>query len=105
MGEEVSMNKTLKECVKDLGLSKYYEKHEPLFYGLTIVYLCIALVAIIGNGLVLYVSYVKRNTGPLKILDGVIKSLAVADMLYGLIGMPCRVISNFYVGKYTEYAV
>ena len=99
MGEEVNINTTFNGCVKEMD----YEKHETSFYALTVMYLCIALVAVVGNGLVLYVSYGKRNNGPLRILDGGIKSLAVADMLYGLVGMPCRVISNFYLGKYNKY--
>ena len=57
------------------------------------VYLCIALVAVVGNGLVLFVSLTNRNQGELKHLDCVIRSLAVTDLLFGLIGIPCRIIA------------
>ena len=83
-------------------MSDYYKENELLFYVISAIYLCIALVAIIGNGMVLYVTYDKKSSGRLKKrvinLDRVIKSLATADMLYGLIGMPCRTYANFYVG-------
>ena len=73
------------------GSLSVYEKVNLLFWGAAIIYLCIALVAVVGNGLVVYVSLNYRNHGPLKHLDCVIQSLAVADMLFGLIGIPCSV--------------
>ena len=55
-----------------------------------------ALVAIVGNGLVLYAAYGKKSllrVKALRSLDIVIKSLAVTDLLVGLIGIPCRIIA------------
>ena len=55
-----------------------------------------AIVAIVGNGLVLYAAYGKKSllrVKALRSLDIVIKSLAVTDLMVGLIGIPCRIIA------------
>ena len=78
---------------KQLSLS-IFENDNLLWWGLSIIYLCIALVAVVGNGLVVYVSFNNRNHGALKHLDCVIQSLAVTDLLFGLIGMPCRIYTS-----------
>lgn len=83
-------------------LGSDYERYKALFLGTGVVYLCIAVMAVIGNGLVLYAAYGNRNTGRLRHIDGVVKSLAVADMLFGLIGVPCKLTSDYYVGKYNR---
>ena len=75
------------------GSLSAFEKDRLFFWCGTAIYLCFALLAVVGNGLVLYVSLRNRNHGSLKHLDCVIQSLAVADMLYGLIGIPCRIFA------------
>ena len=75
-----------------------YEKIVVVFWMGVVLYLGLGLLAIVGNGLVLYTSLGDMNMGPLRHLDNVIKSLAVADMLYGLIGVPCKVVADYYVG-------
>ena len=70
-----------------------------LFWASVAFYVCISLVTVIGNGLVIYAAYGNRNTGRLRYLDDVIKSLAVADMLFGLIGTPFILISS-YMGEF-----
>ena len=62
------------------------------------LYLIIAFIAVVGNGMVLYASYGNKNTGCLHYLDSLIKSLAVTDMLYGLIGIPCRILNTYLLG-------
>ena len=76
-----------------------YEKIIVLFWMGVVLYLGLGLLALIGNGLVLYTSFGDLNMGPLRHLDNVIKSLAVADMLYGLLGVPCKVVADYFVGK------
>ena len=76
-----------------------YEKIAVLFWLGVVLYLFLALLAIVGNALVLYTTLEDINMGPLRYLDDVIKSLALADMLYGLIGVPCKITADYYVGK------
>ena len=59
-------------------------------YLLAAINICVGIIAVLGNGLVLYAAYGSRNNGRLNYLDGVVKSLAVNDLLYGLFGIPCR---------------
>ena len=95
MTEVINTNATLvNEIEINRGTSGGFEREKIAFWGVSIIYLCIALVAVVGNLLVLYVSLRNRNHGPLKHLDSVIQSLAVADMLFGLIGMPCRIVGT-----------
>ena len=73
-----------------------YEKNTALFLAIWAFYLCIAAVAAIGNGLVIYAAYGNKNTGRLSSLDDVVKSLALADMIFGLVGIPCKIISDYF---------
>ena len=77
-----------------------YEKIIIVFWSGVVLYLGLGFLALTGNGLVLYTSFGDLNMGPLTHLDNVIKSLAVADMLYGLLGVPCKVVADYFVGKY-----
>ena len=79
-----------------------YEKVVVLFWLGVVLYLFLALLAIVGNALVLYTTLEDINMGPLRYLDDVIKSLALADMLYGLIGVPCKIAADYYVGKFYD---
>ena len=72
-----------------------YHKYFAIFWGFVAIWSVLAFVAIIGNGLVIYASYRHRNLGPLRYFDGVVKSLAFADLLYGLLGMPVTVIRSY----------
>ena len=60
--------------------------------------LVISILAIIGNSLVIYASVTNKNSGPFRFIDSIIRSLAVADLLLGLIGNPFIVVS-YYLGK------
>ena len=68
------------------------------FWSIAGVYLFIGLLAFIGNSLVIYAAFGHKNKGPMRYLDNVVKSLAVADMLTGLIGTPL-VIYRYYLGR------
>ena len=66
----------------------------------TAVYTLIAIVVVAGNSLVLYaIHYGNMNTGRLRRLVNVIKSLAINDLLVGLVGMPFRIMTYHYHGK------
>jgi hypothetical protein len=73
-----------------------YKIFEYIFYLLAAINICVAIIAVLGNGLVLYAAYGNRNNGRLNYLDGVIKSLAVNDLIYGLFGVPCRTAYRLY---------
>ena len=75
-----------------------YEENLFTFWVVAVIYTCIGIVAIVGNGLVLYAIYGSRNLSMLRGFDGVIKSLAVADLLVGLIGVPIRIYESYNVG-------
>lgn len=63
----------------------------------------IGMVAIMGNGLVLYAAYRKNNSmkfSVLRDLDIVIKSLAINDLLIGLVGFPARAFSVWMRGEF-----
>ena len=77
-----------------------FEKYELLFWIWSSLYLCLAMIAVIGNGMVLYAALKTKNLGRLRFFDGTIKSLAATDLLIGLIGIPGRIISLYYMGKY-----
>ena len=73
-----------------------YEKDGIAFWVFATTYLSIALVTIVGNGMVLYASCRSQNFSRLSFFDSAIKSLAAADMFLGLVGIPCRVSGIYY---------
>ena len=75
-----------------------YEDTFVMFWGLVTFYICLAVVTVIGNSLVIYAAHVHRDNDISKSLALAIKSLAVADMLYGLLGAPFQ-IYGYYLGK------
>ena len=76
-----------------------YEKNKLMFWCFAFICISIAVVAMIGNGIVVLVSYKNRHTTRLQHLNSIVRSLAVTDFLFGLLGTPL-IIVNFYVGKY-----
>ena len=72
-----------------------YHKYLELFWVITATYSLLAFVAILGNSLVIYASYRHKNLSPLRYFDGVVRSLACADLFYGLLGMPITVITYY----------
>ena len=76
-----------------------YDKNIAIFWIASAFCLFVALIAIIGNCLVLFATHGTKNSGQLRYLDNTIKSLAIADMLFGLIGIPLLIFA-YYVGKF-----
>ena len=75
-----------------------YEENIVTFWFVAAVYMCIGIVAILGNGLVLYAIYGSKHVSMLRGFDGVITSLALADLLFGLVGVPIRIGESYNVG-------
>ena len=66
-------------------------------YSYTLLAILFAVIAILGNSLVLYAAYGTKNllqVNALRDLDIVIKSLAITDLMVGLVGIPCRITAN-----------
>ena len=99
MSTNYSTTTTANDTDRDLG---HVVENPALFIIWGILYVVIALVAAVGNGLVLYASYGNKNTGRLQYLDSIIKSLALTDMLYGLVGVPCRILNAYLLGWYIQ---
>ena len=59
-----------------------------------------SFVAVLGNGLVIYAGLRYRNDGRLRYLDGVVKSLALTDLLYASLGVFANYI-NYYLHQHT----
>jgi hypothetical protein len=76
-----------------------YERQKGYVYGFwayVTAYMLINSIAAIANAFLLFVTYGERNSGRLSYLDNAIKSLAVTDMLFGLIGAPLRVRAEYF---------
>ena len=69
-----------------------------LFWMFASICIMVAILAIIGNGIVIYVSHKTRSTGRLRYLDNVVKSLAMTDFLFGMIATPIA-LTAYYMGK------
>ena len=70
------------------------QSSEEVFYLVLVILM--ALVAIMGNGLVLYAGYRKKNSikfSAMRDMEIVIKSLAINDLLIGLVGFPARILA------------
>ena len=89
--------------------SSPYVENPAMFWGLSMFYLLLALFTVIGNGIVIYATYITYITEisdkpsevfvPVRCFIVVIRSLAFSDMLYGLIGAPFQ-IYGYYLGKF-----
>jgi hypothetical protein len=99
-GATSSVLQTVADNSSEFAVGNAEEFQLNLFLMGSIIYLGLAFVAVIGNGLVLYIAANNINLGHLQDMDDVIKSLAVADMLYGLLGVPSNLINNYYLSKY-----
>ena len=100
----VSICKNDAKCIPSFNHTSTYEESKPLFWCFVSVCIVIAIIGIIGNGLVIYASHQSRSSGRFRYLDSVIKSLAVTDFLFGLVGTPL-IITTYYLGKLTKYTI
>ena len=58
-----------------------------------------SVVAITGNGLVIYAGLRYRNDGRMRYLDGVVKSLALTDLFYASFGVLANYV-NYYMHEH-----
>ena len=99
MDETSSIDNYTQLNSKEIEERSIYQGNILIFWIFATTITCIGLIAVVANGIVLYITTFYKNNGPLKSLDSVIKSLAVADMLFGLIGIPCRLIGAWNIGS------
>ena len=95
--EEVTLAKDFYErwnekCYK--SDPNYY--NEVLFWASVGVLVILSMVAIIGNGTVIVIGCRKRKTGGLKNLNNAVRSLAVTDLLIGVVGMPALILFSYW---------
>ena len=90
--------------------NKTIEGNGDQFYGMLlswhIMVILLGLFAIFGNGLVLHASFGKKNIlrAPVLLdLDMIIKSLAMTDLLIGLLGIPFRIIAVHFENSNTDW--
>ena len=58
-----------------------------------------SVIAITGNGLVIYAGLRYRNDGRMRYLDGVVKSLALTDLFYASFGVLANYV-NYYLHEH-----
>ena len=68
------------------------------FWFSVVLCLIAGVISILGNGLVLYVSIMKKDIGRFRYINFVAKNLALSDFLFGLIGTPATILF-WYWGK------
>ena len=100
--ENCSIQTNHTNSINDRQQPSSYEKNKILFWCFATVCVIITIITIIGNGIVVIASHQTRNNNRLRHLDGVVKSLAVTDFLFGLLGAPL-VALNYYLGKYNLF--
>ena len=100
--ENCSIQNNHTNSTNDTQQPSSYEKNKILFWCFATVCVIITIITIIGNGIVVIASHQTRNNNRLRHLDGVVKSLAVTDFLFGLFGAPL-VALNYYLGKYNRF--
>ena len=98
----IALNQSGDSNLRDEILISGYDSSTAIFWIDVVFIIFAGLFATAGNGLVLYAAHGNKNIGPLRYLDNIIKSLAVADMLFGLIGTPL-IIFAYYIGTYFSY--
>ena len=103
MDEKSSIYNYTQLDLKEIEEPSKYQGNRLIFWVFATAIICIGLIAVVANGIVLYITTFYKNNGPLKSLDSVIKSLAVADMLFGLIGIPCRLIAFWNIGSQNNW--
>ena len=69
---------------------------EDAFTLFLVILTPLVTIMVMGNGLVLYAGYRKKNSikfSAMRDMEIVIKSLAVNDLLIGLVGFPARILA------------
>ena len=73
-------------------------RDSALFWVTSIISVILAVIGVVGNGTVIRLAHQKQNIGPMMCLNRAIKSLAITDLLIGLIGVPL-IITYYWWGK------
>ena len=76
--------------------STWYRGHETQFAIENGISVLLALIAMAGNGFVIYVATRKKNRGTLRYLNRTVKSLAITDFLFGLLGIPLSIVYYYW---------
>ena len=92
----------MEDTIIGKGLKPRFNDHpqanEIAFWFSEVLCLLIGIACLLGNGLVLYVSSSKLDTGRFQHINAVVKNLAASDFLFGLIGIPL-VMYWWWLGK------
>ena len=85
---------------KDLMESWYYDGGAPLFIVLVSIKALIAMIGVAGNSIVIYASIKDRQSivRSFRYLNRVVRSLAIADFIYSLVGQPFDILYWYYEG-------
>ena len=67
-----------------------------LFWITVVVSIITFVITIIGNGMVIFVGCRKQKTKSLKNLNNAVRSLAIADLLFGIVGMPVITLYSYW---------
>ena len=70
--------------------------HAALFWVTFAVSVILSLVAIVGNGVIIFIGSRIQKTGVLKNLNNTVRSLAITDFLIGLAGTPAVVVFSYW---------
>ena len=92
-----------KEACDENVVAPGYNKW-PLFWVTVAISAILSMINIIGNGMVIFVSCRKKKTAALKNLNSAVRSLAIADLLFGIVAMPIIILYSYW-GKSLAYSV
>ena len=85
-------------CQSHQGAAEINQINQVLFWTAAVVSILISIFGVIANCLVIYFANQEPSTGALRHLNQVVKHLAVADMLYGVLVSPCS-LAYWKIGK------
>ena len=85
-------------CQGHQAESQINQFNEILFWAVSIVCILVVLFGVIANILVIYFAHQEPWTGTLRYLNKAVKHLAIADLLYGVLGIPLT-LSYWKMGK------
>ena len=79
------------ESVVALGYNKV-----TLFWVTVAISAILSVITIIGNVMVIFVGCRRKKTAALKNLNNAVRSLAIADLLFGIVGMPVIILDSYW---------
>ena len=95
----ITSRSLLSEDEEDESTKSWYDdRGATLFMILVAIKIIIAMVGIIGNSIVIYASIKDRQSvvRSFRYLNRVVRSLAIADFLYSLVGQPFDILYWYY---------